>query len=681
MYFVKTMRKLISTSIIVFLAFTVNAQKLLFFNSKKLPETINSELAEVLPILSSDGNTLYFVRDGLYGGEGSEDIWYSKKDANGNWSEALNDLDNLNNKESNFIIGSSRANNKIYLRNAYDKKQKKVISIAASNFENGQWQEPYNVPALPDFGFRGRNYSMYISHNEENLFISMNIPGTLGAEDLYLLRKKADNTWTQPIHLGDNVNSKGVEMSPFITEDGEHLFFASNGHGGFGDMDIFYSHRLDDTYENWSEPINLGKNINSSGFDAYFHVSHDNTVFYCSTRGEAQYDDIYISEMHIFEQKKRKVVIYDINNYEVITDNGGNEEKKFRFVNIEPLKDYLVTNQKDTSLTGDLADFEYDIVFQLDSGSELKEKLMRLKNVKGYESLEQLLVEEKFLEGEALHLENLDAILAMLTDLEEGVETKDSSQVNTASTKKTIIFYDTDNIELKDLKDGKEIKKHKFVNISSLNDYLIKHKDEVKLAGNTSDFVYDILFDLNDDGELKEKLIRLKNIKGHETLEQLYVAEKIITGDGKPTGDISLVIQFIDNLNNLLAEDNQAKESNPFTKGMLIKTVYHDYDSDRTKSISLTDIINVLKVNPNLKISIESHTDSKGSEEYNINLSKRRAASCETFLLRNGISKSKIDVKGFGETKPIEPNINKDGSDNPNGRAKNRRTEFRVISN
>lgn len=553
--------------------FSVNlsfAQKLVFFNSKKLPEAINSELSEVLPMLSADGNTLFFVRDGLFGGKGQEDIWYSTKDANGNWTEGENDLKNLNNKEGNFIIGVNRENNTIYLRNAYDKKMKDMISIVSSNFTDGEWQVPQSIPALPDFGFRGKYYNMYLSHNEKYLFISMNIAGTEGKEDLYLLTKDDNNVWSQPIHLGKNINSKEVEMSPFITEDGKFLFFASNGHGGYGDFDIFYSERLDDSYKNWSDPINLGKNINSTGFDAYLHISYDNKVFYSSTRGEAQYEDIYMSEMHYFEKKKRTVIIHDVNNFEIISDQGGKDEKKFKFVNIEPLRDFLVTNKGDTLLTGDLADFDYDIVFQLDSGSQLKEKLMRLKNIKGYETLEELFVSEKILEGESMHLENLDAILLLLDNIDKGLE------------------------------------------------------------------------ELENENEVEIEV---------ESNEPVAVTTPV------------------------------KEEVNPFPKGMLIKTVLHDYDSDKSKSISLTDITTALKNNPYLKITIESHTDSIGSDQYNMDLSKRRADSAKSFLLRQGISSSRIETNYFGESKPAAQNTNKDGSDNEEGRAKNRRTEFKVKSN
>lgn len=86
-----------------------------------------------------------------------------------------------------------------------------------------------------------------------------------------------------------------------------------------------------------------------------------------------------------------------------------------------------------------------------------------------------------------------------------------------------------------------------------------------------------------------------------------------------------------------------------------------------------------MKEYPQIIVEIGSHTDSKGTDNYNIKLSQRRAESVVNFLIRNGIDKNRLHAKGYGETMPIAPNEFEDGTDNPVGRAKNRRTEFRVI--
>jgi len=92
-----------------------------------------------------------------------------------------------------------------------------------------------------------------------------------------------------------------------------------------------------------------------------------------------------------------------------------------------------------------------------------------------------------------------------------------------------------------------------------------------------------------------------------------------------------------------------------------------------------TSIYLLLIENPSFIIEIGSHTDNKGSDDYNLSLSQRRAESVINYLQKKGIDKKRIQAKGYGETKPVAANMNTDVTDNPAGRAKNRRTSFRVV--
>jgi peptidoglycan-associated lipoprotein len=76
---------------------------------------------------------------------------------------------------------------------------------------------------------------------------------------------------------------------------------------------------------------------------------------------------------------------------------------------------------------------------------------------------------------------------------------------------------------------------------------------------------------------------------------------------------------------------------------------------------------------------LSSHTDSVGTHAYNIELSQRRAESSVNYLVQSGISPDRLVAKGYGEEKPIARNTNPDGTDNPRGRDKNRRTEFKIL--
>jgi len=119
-------------------------------------------------------------------------------------------------------------------------------------------------------------------------------------------------------------------------------------------------------------------------------------------------------------------------------------------------------------------------------------------------------------------------------------------------------------------------------------------------------------------------------------------------------------------------------------KPIVIPNIYYDFDKAtlrlESKTAIDTSILKLMTDNPQIIVEIGSHTDSKGSVMYNKTLSQERAQSVVNYLITNGISKNRLKAKGYGEAKPIAPNTNPDGSDNPEGRQKNRRTEFRLIS-
>lgn len=117
----------------------------------------------------------------------------------------------------------------------------------------------------------------------------------------------------------------------------------------------------------------------------------------------------------------------------------------------------------------------------------------------------------------------------------------------------------------------------------------------------------------------------------------------------------------------------------------IIKNIYYDFDKYklRTESQKVIDstLLVILREAPDIIIELSSHTDSKGDDEYNMELSQKRAESVVNYLIKKGIDKNRLVAKGYGETRPIAPNENQDGTDNPEGRQKNRRTEFRIIGN
>jgi len=117
-------------------------------------------------------------------------------------------------------------------------------------------------------------------------------------------------------------------------------------------------------------------------------------------------------------------------------------------------------------------------------------------------------------------------------------------------------------------------------------------------------------------------------------------------------------------------------------KIFVLNNIYFDLDSANIRADArpeMDKLVQLLKDNPEIKIEMGSHTDSIQSNSYNMRLSQRRAASTVAYLVRNGIMPDRLVAKGYGEENPIARNTNPDGTDNPEGRQRNRRTEFKIL--
>lgn len=117
-------------------------------------------------------------------------------------------------------------------------------------------------------------------------------------------------------------------------------------------------------------------------------------------------------------------------------------------------------------------------------------------------------------------------------------------------------------------------------------------------------------------------------------------------------------------------------------KVFVLENIYYDLDSANIRpdaARELDKLVQILIDNPEIKIELSSHTDSIASVEYNLNLSQRRAQSAVNYIIQRGIAPERLEAKGYGELKPIARNTNRDGTDNPEGRQRNRRTEFKIL--
>ena len=226
-----------------------------------------------------------------------QNIFRSTKTEN-DWGKATIKTSHLNNKQNNAVVGVSKDGNTLYLVDAYKKDEEANQGIAISKLNGKKWSKPEYIEISGMNYLANHFYGFYVNPEENVMLISMVSENGKGKEDLHISFKEGDTCWSTPKSLGENVNSEGYEMSPFLTHDNKRVYFSSNGFGGEGDADIFYIDKLGDDWFTWSNPINLGATVNSAGFDAYFSIGQDNLAYFSSNRNDGQ-NDIFTTQITI----------------------------------------------------------------------------------------------------------------------------------------------------------------------------------------------------------------------------------------------------------------------------------------------------------------------------------------------------------------------------------------------
>lgn len=282
-----------------------------------LDKNVNSEFSELNPLLSPDGKTLYFSRknhpQNIGGTKDSEDIWYSELDENGNWSLAKNMGPMFNNSEPNFInsiqsVSPDGRSAVMLLGNKYLPNGKMQAGVSISSNVNGVWTKPVPLKIQNDYNFSEKaNY--FLTNNRKTLIMSVEREDSYGDRDLYVSFMREDSTWTEPLNLGDVINTAAEESAPFLAADDKTLYFSSNGFSGYGLNDIYASTRLDDTWTNWSEPENLGPEINSPLEDLFFNIPASSDYAYYSRGPSEDKMDIYRVKMPIMRSPEPWVIV------------------------------------------------------------------------------------------------------------------------------------------------------------------------------------------------------------------------------------------------------------------------------------------------------------------------------------------------------------------------------------
>ncbi len=290
------------------------------FSPQNLGDSINSRWDEYLPALTADGKTLIITRrtpkakemsakkgDAFYeqlfhdyktedkSAEAiawEEDFYISSfDDSMQTWTKALRMPEPVNSFENEGAQSISPDGRYLFFTGCNRADGFGSCDIYVCRKDGDKWGKPINL--WEPLNTKGWESMPSIAADGATLYFSSNRHGGKGNTDIYVATLKDDGMWTTPQNLGDSINTRGSEISPFIHPDGKTLYFASNGHPGMGGYDLFYSRKKSDG--TWTTPVNLGYPINTHGDESGLIVNAEgNKAYFASNmNGGKGMQDIY----------------------------------------------------------------------------------------------------------------------------------------------------------------------------------------------------------------------------------------------------------------------------------------------------------------------------------------------------------------------------------------------------
>ncbi|MCC7521470.1 MAG: hypothetical protein IT220_07545 [Flavobacteriaceae bacterium] len=232
--------------------------------------------------VSNDGSVLYA---GTTTDSGLFEIYTFTQNETGNWDHPKIEPQIIEANAYNFVEFAD-ANYLLKGGSTYTKGSNEsgfvLFSLANSNYIS---QGHIKIAAY-------NNYNDYadasITSDLKVLVMAIETDFSQGGSDLYFAFQKEDGTYGFLQNMGKNINSAAEEFNPQLLSDQKTLLFASDGYSGFGNFDLYVSYRLDDTWKNWSIPVNLGSQINSAEFEGSPHYDEIGQTLYYTTFSENQ---------------------------------------------------------------------------------------------------------------------------------------------------------------------------------------------------------------------------------------------------------------------------------------------------------------------------------------------------------------------------------------------------------
>lgn len=609
---------------------------------ENLGEDINGPHSDYASIFFDDENYMLFTSrrlefetdqedtDGKY----YEDIYISKL-IDERWTPVV-EVDQSNLFSSGFVghnlhdatVSMSPREDHMYLY--------KDHKIYKSERVNGVWAEG----TLYDEKINEKNArisSAFLSEDENMMIIASDRSGGYGDHDLYYTIKQSDGSWGDLQNFGAVINTERDEESPFLSKDGNRLYFSSQGHSSIGGFDVFYSDKKEDG--TWSTPVSLGIPINTPNDELHYIVSEKDPkyAYYSSNRagGYGEFDIYRISENlslddSLFALSMEDIIYIDSILSEVELRRG----KKYTDCVERYLQEGKISLEE--IIEENLTD-AYDI---------LDDKQRRLLDSTCFAEIKA----EEDLLARKDSLENIEVKIAESMKGGSGADGggKDGSGTGSdgSSSKDALSSGEMDlfaNIEF-GFNQTTVPGKHR-QQLNALVNYMKENPNFImQLSGHTDDVGTDEV----NIAASKQRAMMIYNYLIDQGIDPKRIKYEFY-GESKPLAE-----------NNSAA--NRAKNRRVELEVEKFSFYRHinygiasDYLNDEAMK-TLDEAISFFKSNPGKSIELNGYTDITGAVAYNRALSKRRAEGAKKYMVGRGVPEDKIRYEFFGTSNPVSPN-------------------------
>ena len=490
--------------------------------------------------------------------------------------------------------------------------------IYTARYKKGKWKEK---GALNIANRHANVAHPALSPDRQRLYFTANLEGGFGGTDIWYVTRNENGKWSKtPINVGSVVNTAGNEAFPYVV--GNTLIFASDGHIGFGGYDL-YSAQIDGKAVHKVQ--NLMKPINSSADDINLIVSEEkNEALLVSSRNISTKDDIFrfegiFTSMMVSGHAYNNVTKEVLPNTQVVLSGMGK------------------THTTETNKDG------YYYAF-IEAGDLYK----MFANAVGFLSDMAMIKAEKTTIGSFPVEQDF-----YLTPASMSI----SGRVYDMETNEPFINEDVLLLENGTLAQQTKTDitgRYSFTNLTNGKEYQVKVNKPNFLSITSKPFIY-------QEGDANNSSFDLASIPyGSDSFDPSGVGG---VGGAGGMGNTS-------NVGGINGGRFAGRE-------ISINEIYYDFDNANLlpqSRFSLDKIILLLSSNPTLKLEFGSHTDTRGSAEYNLQLSNARAKSVVDYLIASGISRNRLSWKGYGKTNPVVKNAVTEEE-----HRLNRRTTFKII--